>query len=332
MAQPPPLTMTAQRLSVLSRRYGLQLRGTDLDVSNIAAIETASGAPTVAFAWTGDWLRRAGAAVAAVIVTPEVADQAADTSLSLLVTDRDPQAVFYEMFYDTAVEGLWTLIPSAIGAGTQIADSAHIGENVRIGAGCHIMPGAVLLPNTWLGDGVTIKPCAVLGGDGFQVRQIRGQSMVLPHVGGVYVADRASVGSSTCVDRGLFGEYTTIHEDAHLDNLIHLAHSAVVGPGAAVIACAEVSGSVVLGRGCWIGPNAAINQSLKLGDYCYIGTGSVVNRDIPAYAMAFGNPAKQRAWVCSCKAKLPVTEASASATCEGCGQEFVVVDGAVQPA
>jgi UDP-2-acetamido-3-amino-2,3-dideoxy-glucuronate N-acetyltransferase len=34
-----------------------------------------------------------------------------------------------------------------------------------------------------------------------------------------------------------------------------------------------------------------------LGEYCLIGAGSVVTKDVPAYALMVGNPARQIGWV-----------------------------------
>jgi acetyltransferase EpsM len=54
----------------------------------------------------------------------------------------------------------------------------------------------------------------------------------------------------------------------------------------------NLSGRSSLGDGVHIGPNASILDGVKLGDYCVIGMGSVVLKDVPDFAIAFGNPAK----------------------------------------
>jgi maltose O-acetyltransferase len=47
-----------------------------------------------------------------------------------------------------------------------------------------------------------------------------------------------------------------------------------------------------IGRNCWIGMAALILPGVQIGDGCVIGAGSVVTRDVEAYSVAVGNPAK----------------------------------------
>ena len=49
---------------------------------------------------------------------------------------------------------------------------------------------------------------------------------------------------------------------------------------------------VMIGRGCFIGARSIILKGVALGDRVIIGAGSVVTKDIPAYSIAAGNPAK----------------------------------------
>ena len=47
-----------------------------------------------------------------------------------------------------------------------------------------------------------------------------------------------------------------------------------------------------IGHDVWIGAKAIICRGVKIGDGAIIGAGSFVNKDIPAYAVAVGSPAK----------------------------------------
>lgn len=49
---------------------------------------------------------------------------------------------------------------------------------------------------------------------------------------------------------------------------------------------------VRIGKGVWIGSGSIILPGVTIGDNAIIGAGSVVTKDIPANAVAVGNPAK----------------------------------------
>jgi UDP-2-acetamido-3-amino-2,3-dideoxy-glucuronate N-acetyltransferase len=58
-------------------------------------------------------------------------------------------------------------------------------------------------------------------------------------------------------------------------------------------------------RGATIGANATIVCGVILGRYCFVGAGAVVTRDVPDYAVVYGNPARVRGWSCFCGVTLP---------------------------
>lgn len=57
-------------------------------------------------------------------------------------------------------------------------------------------------------------------------------------------------------------------------------------------------------KGASIGANVTVVCGNTIGEYAMIGSGSVVTKDVPAYALVVGNPAKQIGWVCKCGHKL----------------------------
>lgn len=56
---------------------------------------------------------------------------------------------------------------------------------------------------------------------------------------------------------------------------------------------------------CWIGANAVITAGTTIGKHCVIAAGAVVTKNVPAFSIAAGNPAKvikkydqdQKAWI-----------------------------------
>lgn len=53
-----------------------------------------------------------------------------------------------------------------------------------------------------------------------------------------------------------------------------------------------------------VGANSTLIGGITIGKFAMIGAGSVVTKDVPDYALVYGNPAKIRGWVCECGKKL----------------------------
>lgn len=51
-------------------------------------------------------------------------------------------------------------------------------------------------------------------------------------------------------------------------------------------------GSVIIGNNVWIGDKATILAGVHIGDGVVVGANSVVTKDVPAYSVVVGNPAK----------------------------------------
>jgi acetyltransferase-like isoleucine patch superfamily enzyme len=51
-------------------------------------------------------------------------------------------------------------------------------------------------------------------------------------------------------------------------------------------------GDIVIGNDVWLGYNVIVLSGVTIGDGAVIGAGAVVSKDVPAYGIAAGNPAK----------------------------------------
>ncbi len=51
-------------------------------------------------------------------------------------------------------------------------------------------------------------------------------------------------------------------------------------------------GPTRIGSNCWLGANVVVTSGVSIGERCVIGANSVVTRDIPAFSLAAGAPAK----------------------------------------
>ena len=50
-------------------------------------------------------------------------------------------------------------------------------------------------------------------------------------------------------------------------------------------------------KGATLGANCTIVCGATIGEYAFIGAGAVVNKDVPAYALMVGLPARQIGWM-----------------------------------
>ena len=87
-------------------------------------------------------------------------------------------------------------------------------------------------------------------------------------------------------------------------SLVLIGHRVMFGPNVSIFAAThetevssrreniEFARKVVIGDDCWIGGGTVILPGVTIGKGCTIGAGSVVSRDIPAWSVAMGSPAR----------------------------------------
>lgn len=72
----------------------------------------------------------------------------------------------------------------------------------------------------------------------------------------------------------------------------------------------------LLKKGCSIGANATILAGITVGEYAMVGAGSVVTRDVPDFALVYGNPAQLHGYMCICTKKLEFSDNKTTCECK----------------
>lgn len=78
-------------------------------------------------------------------------------------------------------------------------------------------------------------------------------------------------------------------------------------------------------RGATLGANSTIVCGVTIGEYAFVGAGAVINKDVPAYALVVGVPAKQIGWMSEYgdRLRLPV-RGDGFAVCELSNTKYVL--------
>ena len=157
-----------------------------------------------------------------------------------------------------------------VGDGTQIWHEAQVREGARIGRHCRIGKGVYIDANVRVGDNCKLQ-------NRVSVYQ------------GVTIGDRVFVGPHACFTNDLIPRAARTDWEKH-----DLADRGVEW---------EIVPTVVE-DGASIGANATILCGITIGEAAMVGAGAVVTKDVPPYALVYGNPAKIHGYVCDCGRKL----------------------------
>jgi UDP-2-acetamido-3-amino-2,3-dideoxy-glucuronate N-acetyltransferase len=183
-----------------------------------------------------------------------------------------------------------------------IHESAYVDAGATVGVGtriwhfCHVNPGAVIGERCSLGQNVVVMNGTRLGNN------VKVQNNVSIYEG-VELEDDVFCGPS-------------------------MVFTNVINPRSQVVRKSEYQRTLVK-RGATIGANATVVCGVTIGEYAMIGAGAVVAKDVRAYALMLGVPARHAGWVCQCGVTLQGT--GRNFRCPACGTGYQLEAETLRP-
>lgn len=151
-----------------------------------------------------------------------------------------------------------------------VHESAYVDNDVDLGEGTKIWHFSHIMPHTRIGRNCSIGQNVVAG----------------PHV---TVGDNCKIQNNVSLYKGVELEQGVFCGPS-------CVFTNVLNPRAEIERKEEFRSTLVR-RGATIGANATIVCGHELGEYCMVGAGAVVTKDVPAFALVVGVPARRIGWV-----------------------------------
>ncbi len=168
-----------------------------------------------------------------------------------------------------------------------VDEPTEIGRGTKIWHFTHIMSGARIGENCIIGQNVFIGSGAVLGNN-------------------IKIQNNVSIFDGVILEDDVFCGPSMVFTN-------------VFNPRSFISRKKEFRKTLVR-KGATIGANVTIVCGNTIGQYAFIGAGSVVTKDIPDYALVYGNPGKPKGWVCQCAEEIRFR--SGNAVCRACGKKY----------
>ena len=153
-----------------------------------------------------------------------------------------------------------------------------------------------------------------------------------------HIAKRAKIGKNCKIGQNVFiGEDSKVGNNVKIQNNVSiytgitLEDSVFCGPSMvftnvkkprSLYPVNKKYDKTLVRKGATISANATIICGITIGRCAFIGAGSVVTRDVPDFALVYGNPAKLKGWICECGKTIIVSKKSKKYICKDCNKGF----------
>ncbi len=240
----------------------------------------------------------------AIIVDKSTKEFVSKDTIALVVDNPYWEMATLSKYFAPPIEDE-TLAEPKIGKGSVVSPKAEIAKGALIGENCTIMAHVYIGANSVIGNNTIIYPsvsiyrdCRVgsnciihanttIGSDGFGFATNKmGEHRKIYQNGNVVIEDDVEIGSSTTIDRAVFGT-TLIKYGVRIDNLVQVGHNCVIGEHSVLVAQAGISGSTTMGRNVVMGGQSATAGHLNIAPFTTMAARSGVTKSINQSGLTF---------------------------------------------
>ena len=125
--------------------------------------------------------------------------------------------------------------------------------------------------------------------------------------GGAKIGKGVSLGQNVFVgNRVVIGDHCKVQNNVSVYDNVVLEEGVFCGPSMvftnvynprSLIERKDQYRNTLVKKGATLGANCTIVCGVTIGEYSFVGAGAVINKDVPAYALMVGVPAKQIGWM-----------------------------------
>lgn len=240
----------------------------------------------------------------AIIIHKDMREYVPSTAVALVVENPYWEMATLSKHFAPPIEDS-SLGEPEIGEGSVVSPKAEIAKGAVIGKNCTIMAHVYIGANAVVGDNTILYPsvtiyrdCEVgsnciihanttIGSDGFGFATNRlGEHRKIYQNGNVIVEDNVEIGSSSAVDRAVFGS-TIIKHGVRIDNLVQVGHNCIIGEHSVLVAQSGIAGSTTLGRNVVMGGQSATAGHLNIAPFSTMAARSGVTKSIQESGLTF---------------------------------------------